>query len=271
MTADDDDMLGEIFSSDRDRTGKDAPVEPAAPQPETKQDTPADPAAEQQVTSPGRDDKGRFVPLKSVLEERAKLQEARDTEARLRTEAEKRVSEYERKVRQYEEHLASLQRSQEPDEEPDPVTDPEGWARSLQTQLHQQALMQRSEMSEILARSQFGDEAVDAAVKAAREAGVAPEFTRSTRPFHDVVAWHKRHRALSEIGDDPTAYRTKLEAEIREKVLAELKSGGAPGTQPQPQRFPGSLAAASAAGAQGAHLSDEAIGQEIFGSGRRRK
>ncbi len=48
----------------------------------------------------------------------------------------------------------------------------------------------------------------------------------SPNRYAAAVQWHQRQLAKQEIGDDPAAYKAKVEAEIREKVLAELKQGG---------------------------------------------
>jgi hypothetical protein len=77
--------------------------------------------------------------------------------------------------------------------------------------------------------------------------------------------WHKQQTAIQRIGPDPDAYEKKLEASLREKILAELKQG-----KPQP-KFPGSLADATAGGGQGAHLTEEAIANELFSHTRNRR
>lgn len=37
--------------------------------------------------------------------------------------------------------------------------------------------------------------------------------------------WHQRQIAAREIGDDPAAYRAKVEAELRDKIMAEMNGG----------------------------------------------
>lgn len=45
---------------------------------------------------------------------------------------------------------------------------------------------------------------------------------RSADPWGDAVRYVEREKARAEIGDDPGAYRSRLEAELREKLRAEL-------------------------------------------------
>ena len=64
----------------------------------------------------------------------------------------------------------------------------------------------------------------------------------SANRYAEAVRWHQRQTARAEIGDDPAAYRSRLETELREQILAELGSGGA-------QRF-AQLAPSNLAGAR---------------------
>ena len=89
---------------------------------------------------------------------------------------------------------------------------------------------------------------------------------QSMDPYGDIVKWHKRQRVQAEIGDDPAAYRAKLEAEIREKVLAELGSNEQPRQAPV---LPSNLAGARNVGARsGPAWSGPAPLQDIFNRNR---
>jgi hypothetical protein len=70
----------------------------------------------------------------------------------------------------------------------------------------------------------------------------------SPNRYAEAVRWHQRQVASAEIGDDPTAFKARVEAELREKILAEL-NGGVSG-----QRFahatPSNLAGARNVGAR---------------------
>lgn len=68
-----------------------------------------------------------------------------------------------------------------------------------------------------------GAEKVDAAYKALDAAinggtlnrdAVLADLAASMDPFGDIVAWHKRHTLLTEIGNDPEAYRQRQSDEL---------------------------------------------------------
>jgi hypothetical protein len=281
---DDSGVLDDVFSSGRDR-GADpaASVEPT-PQAEVQPPASAEqdaPKAEGEEPKPKgyRDpDTGRFVPLDELKSEREKRQEAQkraDEEARLRTQAEENARRYQAMIEDMQRRATAAQNPPPPP--PDPFTDPEGALTHVQQTFQQQLRIQAENFSEMRARDKFGDEAVEAAKKAAVETGVIRHFANSPRPetvWQDLVQWHKKHEAMKEIGDDPNAYKAKLAEQIRQQVLAELQQGKVtPGAPPQAQpRFPGSLIDSTSSGPQGAQpVTSEAVMASIFDSGRKRK
>lgn len=289
MTADklpdDDGVLNDVFSSGRDR-GAD-PAASVEPMPEIKTEPPAQaepepPKVEGDDSKPKgyRDpDTGRFVPLGELTSEREKRQEAqksRDEEARLRVDAESRAEKYQQMIQDMQRRAEAAQNPPPPP--PDPFVDPEGALTHVQQTFQMQLRSQAMNFSEDRARDKFGDAVVDAAREAAIKAGVVQHFANTQRPeraYQDLVGWHKKYQAMQEVGDDPAAYRSKLEAEIRQKVLTELQTGQAtaPGAPPQAQpRFPTSLIDATATGPQGAQpVSSGAVMDGIFDSSRKRK
>jgi hypothetical protein len=90
----------------------------------------------------------------------------------------------------------------------------------------QQQLMAQAEM---LAGLKYGDDKVTEAEKAFIDAlqsrQVDPmDYRRvvdSPNRYAAAVQWHARQVAQAEIGDDPAAFKAKVEAELREKILAE--------------------------------------------------
>ena len=88
----------------------------------------------------------------------------------------------------------------------------------------------------------------------------------SPNPGEALVGWHKRNKTLAEVGDDPTAFRTKVQAETREalmkdpefrkQLLADLRAEANRGDDGNPRtavRLPKSLN-----GAQGSNLRADA-------------
>lgn len=270
---DDADLMSDVFASDRDRTGNTAPVtDQDAPEVEAKEEPAEQPVepeakaddAEIDPKSPGRDPAtGKFVPVTELVSERKKLKEARDTEARLRQEAEARATAYERQLQQMLQRMQPAAQQQAP-QPPDAFSDPEGALRYQQQQFQSALLNDRLNLSEEMARDKYGDEAVEAALEAAMQAGLQRDFINKRHPYKEMVTWHRKTRAMQEIGNDPEAYRKK----VREEVLAELKQGGTKPQMQPPQRLPGTLADATQAGSQGAMLSEDAMMAGLFASNR---
>lgn len=244
----------------RDEAGRFASPDPAQ-QPEAPAAETLPPASDTPSEKPGR-----MVPLAELLAEREKR---KSTEVRAREET----------ARQYEERIARLeqtiQRSAQPQQRqqpqtPDPVVDPEGYAAYVRAEAVDSVIVPQLNQSEARARKAHGDQIVNAALQAAQQTGAAQHFTRAaysgqtSDAWGDMVTWYQRQSAIAKIGD-PTAYEKQVEERVRAKVLAELKQGGTP------QKFPGSLADATAAGTQGAALSEEAAVKDIFDSNRNRR
>ncbi len=95
------------------------------------------------------------------------------------------------------------------------------------------------------------DDAEQAFIGALQQGRLDPADYRrvvnSPNRYAEAVRWHQRQVASAEIGDDPSAFKARVEAELREKILAELNGG-------QGQRFapatPSNLAGARNVGAR---------------------
>lgn len=116
---------------------------------------------------------------------------------------------------------------------PNPIEDPEGFIRYQD----QRRFSDRLDMSETMLREQLGDEEVDAKIDVYKKA-VADNPALNIPPNHrHPWKWAydqgKRLIAAQEIGDDPAAYRTKLEAEIRAKVEAEMAGNATQAAAPR--------------------------------------
>ena len=97
----------------------------------------------------------------------------------------------------------------------------------------------------------------------------------SPNRYAEAVRWHQRQVANAEIGDDPTAFKARVEAELREKILGEMGATGersdavlrtAIGRSPV---TPSNLAGARNVGARrGPDWSGPASLQDIFDRGK---
>lgn len=277
VTPSDSDVLDNVFSSNRDR-GAEAPMRESE-QPRNdrgqfapKAQDPPPPALQEQVTTapeqPQPDvpsDNNRQIPFATFEAERRKFKER---EAKIRDELESKFTTEIQQLRQQMQRFSQPPQPQQPP--PDFYQDPDGAIRHHLSQLDSQWRNQFLHQSERSARRSYGNDVVDAAYQAASKLGIATDFANGTDPWDDLVQWHKKQLALERVGTDPDAFEKRIREEERQRVLAELKSGGA-GTgsaPPQPTRFPTSLASATPTGDQGAMLTDEDMMSNVFGSRR---
>jgi hypothetical protein len=282
--ADDAALLNDVLAS-RESTGTPAPVEDKrpeqprapdgkfAPKPKEEPQPAAAQAGAQPPAAPSSEpvdpDATRHVPLSELKSERAKRQE----KERLYIEAEARAKAYEEQVRlllQQQQRLAP-QRQPEPQPAPDPIADPEGALQHLYRTMRQETLHRQANLSYRLNLKAYGKDELDKAIQAAPVDLCNHLFETSADPWGDLMDWWKEQQVKREVGTDLEAFKKRIEEEVRQKVLAELKAGGAP---QQPQRFPGTLAAATnAAGAGSAPVaqSDDALINSVLEANRRRR
>lgn len=278
--------LDDVFASDRDRGGTAAPSEPEAKNTSAvpaEKSTGTETASEEDDKGSSKQyrdpDTGRFVPLHELKSEREKRQEA----AKRADEAEKRALDAEERAKAYErKFLAAEQpRYQQPQQpqpqrqRPDPWSDPEGAMAYDRDHIlaasHMQVFETRVAVSEELmsSKSDFA-QMKDIFVEAARQNPMlARQMVEHPLPAKFAYEQGKKILAQREVGDDLEAYNQRIREAERAKVIAELNAGNA-GNQP-PQKFPGTLADATATGAQGEHISREAVMSGVFDTNRRRK
>lgn len=207
----------------RDQHGRFAPQEQASEQ--TAQPEKPAAVAEQQEQRPPEG----FIPIQALDARLAKLQERHDAALR------ERDLSWQRQL----EALRTPPRPAEPAKQPDYFENPDAAVDfRLQQAIEpvQQGQQQIVEnFSRMIASDKFGEETVQAALAemtsrvSANPQGMRFDYQRimsSPHPYGELVKWHKAQSALSEIGDDPKAFREKLRAEI----MAELQAG-----QPQTQ------------------------------------
>lgn len=194
------------------------------PEPETPKGEP------EQAAPPAAVDEAKHIPISALLDERDKRKAA--------------MAEAEILRRQ----LAEIQAKTAP--KPDFYADPEA-ALSAAQQAAQEAaftaaLNTKLETSRFLAEKEFGAELVNEAYAFFdQNPHLSRDLIKSPSPFHEAVKTYQRQKMLQEIGDDPAAYRARIEAEARERFLAETQA------QPKPTAPPPSMASApGTAGAQ---------------------
>ena len=188
----------------------------AQPEPEAKGEPPVAPPATPE-------DHGR-IPIAALLDEREK-----------RKEKEREVEALNRRIADYEAKATP---------KPDFFADPEAALAAAQRAAQAAAINTKLETSRFLAEEKFGAEKVQAAYEYFdKNPHLSGQLLTSPSPFHAAVKEYERHQAMTEIGEDPGAYRARVEAEVRERILAEYN------VQPKPTAPPPSLSSASSVSA----------------------
>lgn len=169
----------------------------------------------------------KHVPLAALEDERSKRRDWKDKAIRAETE-----------LKLYREQVQ--RGTYQPGEQQQPM-DP---MQAFESRIQNMTL----NASETMARRVHGTDAVDKAFETFQKAvAVNPSLhqhaMQQADPWDFVVREGKRLAFLEEVGDDPAAYRTKLEAEIR----ASLDPNAAPKTTPA---TPASLASARSSAAR---------------------
>jgi len=165
--------------------------------------------------------------------------------------------------RRFQTMLEKLGPKPEPQQKPDWFENPEGATRhevqqTVNPQLDQitQTLMANAQ---IVAGIKYGDdkvaEAEQAFLDAVKSNRLDPadfqKVTGSPNRYAAAVQWHQRQIAQSEIGDDPAAFKAKVEAELREKITAELQQGEGQQAQQRQATMPSNFANARNVGNRG--------------------
>lgn len=115
-------------------------------------------------------------------------------------------------------------RTAEPAPAPDAYDDLNGALKHQQESTQKALQNARLDMSEDMARTSHGDAIVDAAFAAFQEKldpTLHASIMASRSPWNEVVKWHKRQTVMSEIGDDPSAWKEQQRAAIRAELQEE--------------------------------------------------
>lgn len=201
---------------------------------------------------------GARVPVAALQAERQKVKRYTEEVADFRKQlAESNAASQ----RQIAELVEALKPRQEPAPTPDFFENPQAATRHELTQAVtpeferiNQTLMANAQ---IVAGLKYGDdkvaEAEQAFIVAMQSRTLDPsEYQRvvnSPNRYAAAAEWHKRQQAQAEIGNDPVAFRAKVEAEIRAKLEAEM-NGGNGQARPAPGVTPSNLAGARNMGAR---------------------
>jgi hypothetical protein len=162
------------------------------------------------------------IPRRAYEDERRKRQDWKEKAARLEGEL--------AAIKRQQEEAARPQPQPMPPLAPiDPSQDPMGFTVRIQ----QVMLNERLNNSEMLLRDKIGDDKVTEYVQefqqlAQRDPTLFGKLYSQTNPYGWMQREVERQRVLRDVGDDPSAYRSKIEAEARAKWEAEAAAKPAP-------------------------------------------
>lgn len=200
--------------------------------------TQAEPEGDQQEA---QGDRQKMVPHEALHAEKQKVKRYTEEVADFRRQLTETNAQWERRMAQLIETLKPQQPAPQP---PDWYVDPE--ART-DHQIIQRVNPQFEQFGQQLlaiakdnAITRYTEEKVNEAEQAFIEAMNSQKLdpadyhkvVGSPNRYAAAVQWHQRQQAQAEIGDDPAAYKAKVEAEIKAKLLEEM--GAKPGAQPAP-------------------------------------
>jgi hypothetical protein len=174
------------------------------------------------------EDRGH-IPIAAMLDEREKRQKAeREAEELRRWKAE--------------------QEAKQKAPPPDFYAEPDQRLAYERQQFQQSLLGMKLEQSRFLAERDLGAEVVqEAYAYFDKHPELSHQFLTHPSPFHAAVTFYKRQKIADEVGNDPDAWMSKKEAELRAKIEAEVRDKIA-AEAPAARRPPVSLASAPAAG-----------------------
>lgn len=208
--------IDDILSDDKGEAAPEEGIEPI--ESEAAQANPEGEAASTETPAEEAEPEGAEDPkgwqYAAYKDEKTKRQELERSASVMKQQ----LAEAQRREQEWQHHL---QRQQQPIQTADELLS------TVDQRMNQTEATMRRQMSETVCRQAHGDEAVDAALKAFEELGVtnpqhqqalAEQHGYGQNPIDGLVKWHKQQQALSEIGDDPNAYREKLKAELLQEL-----------------------------------------------------
>ena len=230
----------EQFLAGETATVTEEPKAPPAEAPEPKVETKAEPTAKPDKAKPEADEdtdppeplEGEpVIPRRAYEDERRKRQ---DWKARA-VQAETRHQELQRQFEDAQRRATAPppQPQAPPQPPPDPATNPQGWAQHVVQQQQAALLNERLNNSEMMLADKIGAEKLNEYVSEFRQlANADPTLFGKLYSQPHPYAWLTREvdrlRLVRDVGDDPAAFRAKIEAEARVKWEAEAKAQPAP-------------------------------------------
>lgn len=112
---------------------------------------------------------------------------------------------------------------QEPPKAPDMFENPEAYQKYVGEQIGNARTQTKLEMSRFMAERDFGAEEVQAVVDYFNDKPqLTQQFLNAPSPFHAAKQYVDAQKTAQEIGNDPAAYKARIEKEVRAQIEAEM-------------------------------------------------
>lgn len=215
--------------------GQAAPVSEPVP----TGDTTAPPAGVQPSTDKQTPQEAPLIPRAAYEDERRKRQER-----------EREAEDYKRRLDEAMRQIQQAGRPTQPEAQPDWLIEPEKAAQRQQEAFERQMFETRVHLSQEMMRSAKPDyEEMEQAFadEALKDPSLQAQLLRHPAPAKFAYEMGRRIKLMREIGDDPSAYRARLEQEILSQYGITPKGAAPAVAQRQPVNAPKSLASVTSA------------------------
>jgi hypothetical protein len=224
--------IAETEQADRARDEQGRFAAKAADEPET-------PVAAETAARPAVDDNAPQVPSWRVREIN---DEKRQIAERLAAKEAAEAS-WQAERQQMLQRLAALEKppaQPEKVERPDPLLDPEGYAKAIREEIRQEAIAERREESLQRAHKTYKTEFEEAYAAAQKQVdpGLRARMQQSRDPGETLIEWHREQKTRAEVGNDLAAFREREQERLLSdpaflaKAIEKARGVAQPATQP---------------------------------------
>ena len=268
----DDTLFNDAVSDEPAET----PAVPAAePEPKPEAEAEAEVTAEETETEP----KGRIPQWRReeiAAEKNRAVDEARAAREQLATERSQR-EELQRRLDAVEKPQGRYRDAQgrftDTPPKPDPLLDPEGYARSVRDEIREEMLADRRENSLQNAHKTYKGEFEEAYAAAQKQVDpiLRARMQQSRDPGETLMEWHRELKTRAEVGNDLNAYKARLreealkDPEFRKAAMEAWREQAQPSSNGRPRvELPPSLNGASRSNASLRSSNEDVSDAELF-------
>jgi len=110
---------------------------------------------------------------------------------------------------------------------PDMFEDPKGYNEHMQAQIVNAQQTAKMDISQAMAEEKHGVEDVAKAFEALKASGDSAAITaiqNARMPYQDLMKWDTQRQAMTEIGNDPAAWKESERAKMKAELVAEMET-----------------------------------------------